>query len=342
MHERLRPPAEVFDEAGRRLGSQIAERELLAGGYTPQSLFRLKLADGRYVVLKAAPPAAASRAEIDWHEILRREIHVYREVPHLDRWRPRFFGDFEAKGWFGLLLEDLSNARRVPPWNDEEVETCARGLAEMHAATLEHTATLERAATLEEAAADTPLHEQAHSRFALIRERAGQRGSLPQACDRPDWWRWIDEAARRGAALFDEPQTQTEPLCYIHYDVRSDNLFLRDGRLLLVDWPDAARQTPFLDSVYWALGVETEAEHLTASDAHARYLAHARLNYLADARLASARGIKQALAFCAAYFVSALQADGSPPHVQALRLRYLSPTLRWFAREFDLDAPPLD
>lgn len=322
MNEKLSPPAEVFDEAARLLGSRIRTSERLRGGYTPQALFRLHLADERRAVLKAAPPKESDAQAVDWLEILRREIRVYRELPHFARWRPRFFGDFETGGWAALVIEDLSDARRVPPWTEEEIEACARSLAAMHAT------------TLQDAPADPTLGRETRQRFALVRERSGQRGELPRSCASQAWWHWIDEAAARGVSLFDGRTGDAQTRCFIHQDVRSDNLFLRDGRMLLVDWPDAALKTPFLDSVYWALGVEVEAERFGAPDVHARYLAHAGF--------ISEHDIKEALAFCASYFTSTLQSASSPAHVQRLRLQYLRPTLRWLARELDLDAPPLD
>jgi aminoglycoside phosphotransferase (APT) family kinase protein len=44
----------------------------------------------------------------------------------------------------------------------------------------------------------------------------------------------------------------------VHLDVRSDNLCLRDGRCLIVDWNWAARGNPQLDLTFWLPSLRLE------------------------------------------------------------------------------------
>ncbi|HVF56888.1 MAG TPA: phosphotransferase [Pyrinomonadaceae bacterium] len=321
-------PPEIIERAASELGSRVAGAQALVGGYTPQRLCRLVLADGRSAVLKAAGPnedAAQSgdsvtQQVIVWTEVLRKEISVYRDTPHLARWRPLFLGSFEENSWVALLLEDLSGAGRVPPWTAEAIGETARGLAEFHAATLGGSS--ER---------KTVLCEDTLRLFARIRERGRHAGDLPANWDTDAWWNWLASAADAGEATFAAGVEVDEPHCFTHFDVRSDNMFLREGRLVLIDWSSGGWGPPFIDSVYWALGVEIEGGP-PAPGVHEQYLARANF--------ASPGALKKTLAFCAAFFVNGLQVATAPPAVQSVRRRFLAPTLRWFAETHDLDAPP--
>jgi aminoglycoside phosphotransferase (APT) family kinase protein len=258
----------------------------------------------------------------DWTAILRREIAVYRELPHFAAWQPAFLGEFEENDWTALLIEDLSALQRVPPWTDAATEATARGLAAMHAATIGQPRPASRWC-----AKFTPF-------FQLIRERGDVRGDLPAEWhNTAEWWRWFDAASAAGeAALLDDAARQTPTRCFVHDDVRSDNLFLRGDQLVLIDWAHAAWGAPVIDSVCWSIGVELEGG-MRAVEAHKRYEIHA--NYPA------AHGIREALIFCVGYMLNGLQVATAPAHVQALRLAFLHPALEWYAQAFDLPAPPI-
>ena len=84
--------------------------------------------------MKAAPPAVID-ARLDWHAELEREIKLYDSHPELDAWRPQFHGALDASGWRGLLMEDLGQSFRPPPWTDAMTHRVAIGLARMHGET---------------------------------------------------------------------------------------------------------------------------------------------------------------------------------------------------------------
>jgi len=114
-------------------------------------------------------------------------------------------------------------------------------------------------------------------------------------------------------------------------DVRSDNLFVRDSHMVLIDWANPLWCSVTRESVYWALGVEAEGGE-PAAQAHARYVAYAQP--------IPAHAIRGALARQAGYFVDRLQAATLSNRLTAYFLTMLPPTVRWFAQALELPAPP--
>lgn len=82
----------------------------------------------------------------------------------------------------------------------------------------------------------------------VLEELAATEGPLPlpTLTERlREWGEYGDLAWAEGTAL-------------VHCDVRSDNVCIRDGRAILVDWNHAARGNPLFDRVLWAPTVKLE------------------------------------------------------------------------------------
>jgi hypothetical protein len=61
---------------------------------------------------------------------------VLATIPLLGGYTPQRSLRLVLDGWQALLLEDLGDAGRVPPWSDRSIDLVAAGMAEMHRATL--------------------------------------------------------------------------------------------------------------------------------------------------------------------------------------------------------------
>jgi hypothetical protein len=247
-------------------------------------------------------------------------VAAYRDLPELQQWRPAFLGDIEAEGWIGLLLEDLSGTGRVPPWTPEAVATVAAGLGSLHRAT----AGGRRPRGMSGPEVWAPY-------FTQLRGRGRTLGRLPFEAAGDEWWEWLEEACSAGDRALASYMSDSVPRCVIHCDVRSDNLFIRDGRMLLVDWSPPIWDSPAIDATYWALGVELEAG-IEAEEAYATYRSHGL-----DP---GAEGLRGAVAMLAGLLLDRLQGNSSPPHIAELQLQLLPHALRWLARELSLPAPP--
>ena len=192
----------------------------VASRYALGDRWLVQLGDSRTVFAKRAIGAATA----EW---LRREHLIYSSL-HAS-FMPDLIGWEDAELPL-LLLEDLSAAHWPPPWPRGSVE----GVLE----------------TLGEVAATPPPD------------------GLPRLADDPPWsWRdvaanpapflrlglcsaaWLDHALPALLSASDPGMLDGDGL--LHGDARSDNLCLRDGRAVLVDWNWACVGNPAVDVAFW-------------------------------------------------------------------------------------------
>jgi hypothetical protein len=160
---------------------------------------------------------------------LRDEHRVYAaiEAPFL----PRLLGWHDPDPTF-LVLEDLSEARWVPPWDDEAVAAVHRSLDELHATA--PPAGLPSVAALRDQLDGWP-------------EIAAEPGPFLTTglCSAA----WLERSLETLLGASGAAPLEGESL--LHFDVRSDNLCLRGGRAVLFDWNLASVGDPLLDTVAW-------------------------------------------------------------------------------------------
>ncbi len=208
------------DRIHSMLGAAVASSIPAAGGFSPATRERLVLADGRRAFVKAATDEATA----GW---LRDEWRVYGalQAPFLPRvmaWEPESAT---------LLLEDLGEAERAPPWTDAAVDAVLRGLDAVAAA--------------DPPAAVPALDSRAFSGWASIEADPEPFRRLTVCTDR-----WL-----KGALPVLVEAEAKAPLAgdsLLHLDVRGDNLFLRGGSAIFVDWNWARVGNAALDRAFWA------------------------------------------------------------------------------------------
>ena len=236
----MKPHAVV--RAERLLGSDAVEWAPVGRGYTNAERRILRLADGRTAFLKAA----VDEQSADW---LRDEERIYSAVerPFL----PRLLGWSDGDRPL-LLLEDLSAHTWPPPWTAGAVEAVLATLADV-------------------AATPPPPGLREVAGIGELRDGWSRVAADPAPflslglCDAG----WLDTAL---PAL--QEATATAPLAgeaFLHGDVRSDNVCLRHGRGVLVDWNHAVLGNPAFDVAFWLPSLaseggpqpETAAPHLS-------------------------------------------------------------------------------
>ncbi len=251
-----RVPREVREATAAALGLPVARATRAWGGYAPSATYRLFLADGRRAFFKGVH--AGSNAHM--REALAVEERVYRELGAVvGPWAPAFLGAIRLGEWHALLLEDLGPPS-VPPWTAASLRAAARGLAELH----RHCRGRDLPAWIPQG-----RHSEFATRWAGFLADDGIERMLEVAGDLADDARaWLRSAlpsfTASGGRLADAPPPHT----LLHFDARSDNLRIVDGRLRLFDWNWASTGPPEFDLAAFAQSIPVEgggdAEHVVA------------------------------------------------------------------------------
>jgi hypothetical protein len=199
------------------------------GGYTVAGRHRAYLDDGRTVFVKSA----VDELSAEW---LHTEIRVYTALR--GGFLPAFHGWAERDGLPLVVLEDLGGGHWPPPWRDGDIDAVQEALREIAAS--EPVSGLGR----------VPRDELAYEWREV--ERDPEPFLSTGLCTRG----WLEDnlAALRVAA----EQAPFEGDALLHLDVRSDNIALRDGRAVLVDWNWACVGNALLDVAAWAPSLHLE------------------------------------------------------------------------------------
>jgi hypothetical protein len=286
------------DRVRRALGVRpVAWRPVEAHGARSTRRFVVDLPDGTSAFVKIA----ALDYVAGWFRDERGAYDAFEGAPFL----PRLLG-WDDDGEAPLLaIEDLSDARWPPPWDRAAIDPVFMALDELHAFV-------------------------PNERLPTAEERQFGLDSWPDVVEDPKPFldtglcssAWLDEhlealATASAAARIDG----TAPL---HFDVRSDNLCLREGRAILVDWNHACVGNPLLDTASWLPSLEAEGG--PAPD---------------EILPAETKGLPELAALLSGYFAARAGLPQIPqaPHVRRLQLEQARTSLPWAARLLDLPPP---
>lgn len=311
-------PQEVKDGVAGLLGSPVARASRVYGGYAPSATFRMVLEDGRRAFFKGVN----AQSNEYMRGALPREERVYRRLPQIAPWAPRFLGAFERLDWHVLLLEDLG-PQTMPPWSPAKARRSARSFAAFHAST--HARPLPRW-----------LSRTEHREFAGLWRRLAKSGELARtaalARRRAEEAReWLDVALPPLLQSAERLTRLRPPHSLIHFDTRSDNVRLQGDLLRMFDWNFASVGPHEMDAAAFAQATEAEggpgAERIMGWYADVMPLRDGHLD-------ASVSGI-------AAYFAD--RAWRPPivgvPRVRAFQRRQLKVSLAWASRRLALPEP---
>ena len=282
------------EEIARIVAAGVVRLERVeGGGYTLAGRHRAFLDDGRTVFVKSAVDDLSA----GW---LRTEIRVYSTLrgPFL----PFFHGWAEHEGLPLLVLEDLGEAHWPPPWRDGDVDAVRSALREL------------AATPVPEGIKPVPRAELAHEWREV--ERDPEPFLSTGVADR----RWLDENIGALHAASERAPFGGDEL--LHLDVRSDNLALRDGRAVLVDWNWVCVGNSILDLVGWAPSLCREGGPRPDE-------------------FVSGPGVAELAAALAGFWAAraGLPAPPTGPRVRAGQIRQLAVVLPWACRLLGIAEP---
>ena len=265
-------------------------RRVQTRGYAMAFHAIAELDDGSTAFVKAGAEEITS-------EFLRDELRFYLAVQA--PFMPRLLGYDDGDPPL-LVLEDLSDSRWPPPWDDEAIAQVRDALAELW-----------RVPAPEWVTSITEEREWLLGGWAAIEADSQPFLSLGLRSAS-----WLDEAlpVLRGAA----ESAPIEGTALVHLDVRSDNLCLADRGAVLVDWNLVHVGNPDLDLAAWAPSLHLEGGPPP------------------EELLPNAPGLAAALA---GFFASraGLPPPPTAPQVREIQRAQLEVALPWVSRELDLE-----
>jgi hypothetical protein len=222
------PEAQITRAAGA--APRRWERIESAGYARVSAHWRVELGDGRRVFVKHALTDEAA----GW---LRAELLVFGSAH--GSFLPRYHGSYDEPDCTLIVIEDLSAGFTPPPWTTDRIDAVLDALDDVHSTT-----------------PPRGLPELVSMRDRVIgwpSIAAEPAPFLSAGLCRSDWLEdalaELLEAAT--TALLDGDEL-------LHFDVRSDNLFLLDDRVVLVDWNLACAGNGRFDVAFWLPSLRLE------------------------------------------------------------------------------------
>jgi aminoglycoside phosphotransferase (APT) family kinase protein len=249
-------PAAILDKISALCGAPVSDGAIVHGGFSAAANFMLTLANGRKVFAKGNHPGDESHGA----QNLRQELAVYENAPVLREISPRpvgVVGDGDEDGWMLGLWE----------WIDH-------GPLPDLAATLETLEKWQRA----DIPALNECREQSYISGFFSPERKWRRlgdemkvreSFLSLFADRGMAEAWLGRHLPVLLALQDAVADLRAPEGPLHGDLRADNIFPgQDGRVYIVDWPNACRGPLAFDLVMLGASLEMQGRHFVENMLH--------------------------------------------------------------------------
>jgi hypothetical protein len=286
------PSRELIRRIERLAGARVESYSRVEGGYTAALRLLCRTAGGGGSFFAKVGTTPVTR------EALRREIHVYGRLR--GEFMPRLLASEDDESEPVLLIEDLSEHYWPPPWDVRQIKLTLAQIDALHS----KTAPLETYAQ---------VHGPSEPNWLAVAEDPGPFLSLGLADAG-----WLEAALPILLQVEENCPTAGESLT--HWDLRSDNICLKDGRVVFVDWNGACLSNPRLDLGFWlpSLAYESGVEPE---------------EILPDAPEIAAR--------VSGYFASRAGLPGidDAPRVRAVQRRQLEAALPWAVRALGLPPP---
>ena len=217
-------PQHVRAAVDRELGSRVGEAVTQQGGFSPGAAVRVVCEDGRRAFVKAV----GLSLNPDSPGLHRSEILAMSLLPDGVP-APRLLASYDDGDWVALVLEDIDGRRPSVPWHGSDVTAIAAALEQI---------------------ARTSAHEQLPSFADAVHMLTSwdEVAADPAGIDRALLNRLPEMTAAQSMA-----RDVTTGAALVHWDARADNVLIRDGRAVLLDWAWASRGAPWLDSLLLAM-----------------------------------------------------------------------------------------
>lgn len=228
-------PARVRAAVESWLGSPVVRAHSQRGGFSPGAAARLALQDGRRVFVKAAGP----QPQPHMPATLRMEGKIVSAMPPAAP-VPRLLWSYDEgdNGWVALVFEEVDGVQPAVPWRAAEFELVLQAIT-----------------GLSESLTPSPLPEGwLETAGGAIRRRLSGwnllRAGEPSQMSRLDGWSLHN--LDRLVELEEQAADAAEGETLLHFDLRADNMLVKQGKVWFVDWPLACVGADWVDVVFFA------------------------------------------------------------------------------------------
>jgi len=306
------------------IGEPVVSGDKVFGGFGPMATFALATASGARHFCKGSHPGNTRQG----HAAVIREIENLRAFPELARFGAAFREAVNDGDWHLMVLDYVPRTGDVPPWTAEIIAQVMSAIASFHCATPE------RAQSILHDRWASDLIAKAQNWHTLRDGPAVRERFLALFGDREAAARWLDRHLDRLIALKDHGPDIGGPRGWAHMDIRSDNLILADGRVLLVDWPVLSWGPQLLDVAFFLPSLAGQGGPSCADG----------LKLYEQAATTFAPGDVAIAATTVAGFFAARAGEPEEPALPRLRWiqkLQLFPALDWLSGVLGIERPPL-
>ncbi|WP_162824290.1 phosphotransferase family protein [Peterkaempfera bronchialis] len=205
------------------LGSSVARSLPQAGGFSPGLAVRATLADGRPVFLKGIATDHAAYSMYATEAAVNRALPAQVPVPRLlDAW--------EAGGWLLMAFEDVGGGH----------PDLAPGSPDLGAV-------LHLLDRLPQTVSPSPIPDAPAVADVL---QGGFHGWRTLADQHAALDTWSARHLGKLAAIERDWRADSTGDCLLHVDLRADNMLMRDGNALAIDWAYLHQGAPWIDPAF--------------------------------------------------------------------------------------------
>ncbi len=215
-------PDTVRDAVERTLGGAVIEHLPQTGGFSPGAAERLLLSDGTRAFCKAVHPSQNEGSA----RLYRAEARVNAQLPDGIP-APRMLHHLQLDGWEVLLFEDVDGVQPSLPWRESEFVAALDAFGAL-------------------ADADTAGVNLPPASEVIGDDYRGFDRLLADPA--PDLDPWLAARLPALAARAAEALERADGTTLCSVDARADNLLVRDGAVVILDWPWGSLGSRWLDA----------------------------------------------------------------------------------------------
>ncbi len=239
------------------IGAPIIDSEIAWGGYSPAFSALIKTDQGSDFFVKGSYPDHTAHG----YKILEQEINVYKNIPDLADITPKFIDSVhedDEDDWHIGIWEAVPNGQIKRALSDEDISRIFKTLSDFRKGfdlknAANHVSPSQKAPFVKDVMSGK------NSWIKFTQHVPRQDDFISQFSVPNDAKNWLDRHLDR---LIDLSQIKVKEghMGLVHFDLSLDNILHdQDGRVFIIDWPDASIGNTAFDTIYLCINMMIES-----------------------------------------------------------------------------------